>query len=48
MVAPAVKRLTVETPLPAHGELTVIQPDTDEVVEPQAVYDWSASPATLP
>lgn len=43
MVAPAVMRLTDATPLPERGEMTVIQPDTDEVVEPQAVYGWSAS-----
>jgi alpha/beta superfamily hydrolase len=23
------------------GELTVIQPETDEVIDPQLVYDWS-------
>jgi alpha/beta superfamily hydrolase len=41
MVAPAVMRLTPETSLPQHCQLTVIQPETDEVVPPQAVYDWS-------
>lgn len=42
MVAPAVMRMTVDHPLPESGQLTVIQPDVDEVVSPQAVYDWSA------
>ncbi|WP_271410844.1 alpha/beta hydrolase [Pseudomonas sp. Q1-7] len=42
MVAPAVMRMTAEYPLPEGGALTVIQPDADEVVPPQAVYDWSA------
>lgn len=42
MVAPAVMRLGDADPLPQHGELTVIQPETDEVIEPQVVYDWSA------
>lgn len=42
MVAPAVMRMTADNPLPEGGELAVIQPDADEVVPPQAVYDWSA------
>jgi alpha/beta superfamily hydrolase len=41
MVAPAVMRLSAEHPLPQQCALTVIQPDADEVVAPQAVYDWS-------
>ena len=41
MVAPAVMRLTDEFPLPQACPLTVIQPDTDEVVDPQLVYQWS-------
>jgi len=41
MVAPAVMRLGDQDPLPQHGELTLIQPQDDEVVEPQRVYDWS-------
>ncbi|PWE43202.1 alpha/beta hydrolase [Pseudomonas prosekii] len=41
MVAPAVMRLGDQDPLPEHGALTVIQPETDEVIDPQAVYDWS-------
>lgn len=41
MVAPAVMRLSAEYPLPQDCALTVIQPDTDEVVAPQLVYDWS-------
>jgi len=43
MVAPAVMRLNEQTPLPQNCPLTVIQPETDEVVEPQLVYDWSAA-----
>lgn len=39
MVAPAVMRLTER--LPQRTTLTVIQPDADEVVDPQLVYDWS-------
>ena len=39
MVAPAVMRLTQS--LPQRATLTVIQPDADEVVDPQLVYDWS-------
>lgn len=42
LVAPAVMRLTAEHPLPDAGQLTVIQPEADEVVPPDAVYDWSA------
>ena len=41
MVAPAVMRLDAQSPLPMSGELTVIQPETDEVVDPQLVYQWS-------
>ena len=41
MVAPAVMRLSNLTPLPQNCPLTVIQPETDEVVDPQAVYNWS-------
>lgn len=43
MIAPAVMRLSEEFPLPEHVALTVVQPETDEVVEPQLVYDWSAA-----
>ena len=43
MIAPAVMRLTEQFPLAQQVALTVVQPDTDEVVEPQLVYDWSAA-----
>ena len=43
MVAPAVMRLGEEHPLPEGCPITVIQPEIDEVVEPQKVYDWSAT-----
>lgn len=39
MVAPAVMRITER--LPQQATLTVIQPDADEVVDPQLVCDWS-------
>ena len=41
MIAPAVMRLGDQDPLPQHGPLTLIQPETDEVIDPQLVYDWS-------
>ncbi len=42
MIAPAVTRLTAETPPAKRCPLVVIQPDADEVIEPQRVYDWSS------
>jgi alpha/beta superfamily hydrolase len=41
MVAPAVMRIASVEALPQKGTLTIIQPETDEVVDPQLVYDWS-------
>jgi len=41
MVAPAVMRLRDEDVLPQTCPITVIQPETDEVIDPQLVYDWS-------
>jgi alpha/beta superfamily hydrolase len=41
MVAPAVMRIATPGALPKKGALTLIQPETDEVVDPQLVYDWS-------
>ncbi|HEX8586979.1 alpha/beta hydrolase [Pseudomonas sp.] len=41
MVAPAVMRIADANALPQKGVLTVIQPETDEVVDPQLVYAWS-------
>ncbi|XXF09564.1 alpha/beta fold hydrolase [Pseudomonas sp. D1-3] len=43
MIAPAVMRLGSDNPPAARCPLVVIQPDADEVVEPQRVYDWSAN-----
>ena len=43
MVAAAVMRLRDTDVLPQGCPLTLIQPETDEVVDPQAVYDWSAA-----
>ncbi|KTC23294.1 alpha/beta hydrolase [Pseudomonas putida] len=41
MVAPAVMRLGGTDGLPQAGALSVIQPETDEVIDPQIVYAWS-------
>ncbi|TDF86658.1 alpha/beta fold hydrolase [Pseudomonas sp. H9] len=41
MVAPAVMRLKDHDALPLNCALSVIQPETDEVIDPQLVYDWS-------
>ncbi|MDD2130317.1 alpha/beta fold hydrolase [Pseudomonas sp. 17391] len=41
MIAPAVMRLTIEYPLPQRCPITLVQPDSDEVVDPQLVYEWS-------
>ncbi|TDV69947.1 hypothetical protein EC915_102208 [Pseudomonas sp. LP_7_YM] len=41
MVAPAVMRIADPSALPQKGPLTLIQPETDEVVDPQLVYAWS-------
>ncbi|KAB0546450.1 alpha/beta fold hydrolase [Pseudomonas argentinensis] len=43
MIAPAVMRLGGDNPAAERCPLVVIQPDADEVVEPQLVYDWSAN-----
>ena len=43
MVAAAVMRLRDEDVLPQDCPLTLIQPETDEVVDPQTVYNWSAA-----
>ena len=43
MVAPAVMRLPAHFTLPARCAVTIIQPEADEVVDPQRVYDWSAA-----
>ncbi|MGB4075638.1 alpha/beta hydrolase [Pseudomonas sp.] len=42
MLAPAVQRLNAENPPAQHCPLTLIQPEADEVIDPQAVYAWSA------
>ncbi|MDM8351184.1 alpha/beta fold hydrolase [Pseudomonas sp. sp1636] len=42
MLAPAVQRLNAENPPARHCPLTLIQPEADEVIEPQTVYAWSA------
>jgi alpha/beta superfamily hydrolase len=41
LVAPAVQRLAAPEHLPQQGALTVIQPEQDEVLDPQRVYAWS-------
>ncbi len=42
MVAPAVSRLAGK-PMPQGGALTIIQPESDEVVAPESVYAFSAA-----
>ncbi len=42
MLAPAVHRLTEENPPASNCPLVLIQPEDDEVIDPQAVYAWSA------
>ncbi len=41
LAAPAVQRLELPHWVASQGRLTVIQPEQDEVIEPQLVYDWS-------
>ena len=43
MVAPAVQRLQAPEHLPEQATLTVIQPEQDEVIDPEVVYAWSAA-----
>jgi alpha/beta superfamily hydrolase len=43
MVAPAVSRLTADVRLPRVARLTLIQPEQDEIIDPAAVYAWSAA-----
>ncbi|MDY7561838.1 alpha/beta hydrolase [Pseudomonas sp. CCC3.2] len=43
MVAAAVTRLSADHPVPQNCPITLIQPETDEVIDPQTVYDWSAA-----
>jgi hypothetical protein len=43
MVAPAVHRLTGDNPPAGNCPLVLIQPKDDEVIDPQAVYQWSAA-----
>ncbi|SDQ40544.1 MULTISPECIES: alpha/beta hydrolase [unclassified Pseudomonas] len=43
MVAPAVMRLQDHDTLPQGCALSVIQPQTDEVIDPQIVYAWSGA-----
>lgn len=40
MIAPPVERFSVEGRLPNQCPLLVIQPEADEVVNPQVVYEW--------
>ncbi len=42
LVAPAVQRIELPHWLSSQGRLTVIQPEEDEVIDPQLVYNWSA------
>lgn len=43
MVGPPVERFPLEGRLPEHCRMTVIQPEDDEVVTPEKVYQWSAA-----
>jgi uncharacterized protein len=43
MVAPAVYRLTEENPPASNCPLILIQPEDDDVIDPQVVYHWSAA-----
>lgn len=43
MLAPAVHRLTEENPPASNCPLIVIQPQDDEVIDPQEVCQWSAA-----
>lgn len=43
MLAPAVMRIKSTDDLPQDCPITVIQPETDEVVAPELVYDWCAA-----
>ena len=42
LVAPAVMRFDQQHPLAQHTHLTVIQPEDDEVIDPELVYQWSS------
>lgn len=41
LAAPAVTRIVAPHWLSGQGRLTVIQPEQDEVIDPQLVYDWA-------
>lgn len=41
MIAPAVHRLQPPEALPEQVRLTIVQPEQDEVVDPQSVYAWA-------
>jgi alpha/beta superfamily hydrolase len=43
MVAPAVQRLNEANPAANNCPLLLIQPEADEVIDPQAVYAWSTA-----
>ena len=42
LAAPAAQRIQPPHQIAASGRLTIIQPEQDEVIEPQLVYDWAA------
>lgn len=43
LIAAAASRLKDQSVLPQQCPVTIIQPETDEVIDPQMVYDWSAA-----
>lgn len=42
LVAPAAMRIRQPHWIAGQGRLTIIQPEQDEVIDPQLVYDWAA------
>ena len=46
LVAPAVMRFDQQHAIAQHTTLTVIQPEEDEVIDPELVYRWSNSLST--
>lgn len=42
LVAPAVHRFAAEHSVASQGQLTIIQPEEDEIIAPEKVYQWAA------
>lgn len=43
MIAPPIEMFNIEGRIPSNSPLLIIQPEADEVVNPQTVYQWEAS-----